>query len=250
MPENAAPGGVINDPTILGGFTAKGILFDCDGVLVDSDQAAEVAWAEWADEYAPGFSFGRDIVHGRPAADTVAELVAEPLRAAAGQRLRELEVETARLSTPIPGAVEFVRSLPDGSWAVVTSGLPDVARARLAAAGFAQPDIIVTAADITYGKPHPEPYLLGASRLGIDPADAIVFEDAPAGITSATDAGVGLTVGVGERGSKTAANALIDSFVGLSVVTVSEDSFVLSSARRVTIDGQSSSSSLPESETR
>jgi len=188
---------------------AQGLLFDCDGVLVDSDEASAQAWGTWAAEYAPGFDFARDIHHGRPAGDTVAELVPSQDRARATRALEQLEIDTAPMVRALPGAAELLPLLPQGSWTVVTSGVLAVARARLRAAGLPCPKDIVTAGDVRQGKPAPDPYRIGAQRLRVAPVRAVVFEDAEAGVSSALAAGIGLTIGVGERGLRTRAHLVV-----------------------------------------
>jgi len=190
-------------------ISAEGLLFDCDGVLVHSDEAAAQAWNNWAKEYAPGFDFVRDITHGRPAGDTVAELVPARDLDRAKRALIQLEIDTAPMVRALPGALELLRSLPQDSWTVVTSAVLAVARARLGAAGLPCPHDIVTAQDVREGKPAPDPYRLGAERLGIAPSCGVVFEDAEAGVSSALATGIGLTVGVGQRGLETRAHLVV-----------------------------------------
>ena len=176
----------------------SGLLFDCDGVLVDSLEAAAVAWDRWSAVWAPSFDFRRDIVHGMRMSDTVASLVAPERRAEAEAALIQAELDTVDGTLAMPGARDLLLSLPAGSWAVVTSGVKTLAHARLAAAGLPSPAAIVTADDVENGKPHPEPYLRGAALIGIDPANCVVFEDAPAGLRAGRDAGVGTLVGIGD----------------------------------------------------
>lgn len=190
-------------------FDCECLLFDCDGVLVDSDEAAAAAWNLWGLEFVPGFDFARDVSPGRPAGDTIEELVRSPDFARAKHALMLKETATAPMVRAIAGAVELLSSLPPGSWTVVTSALPGVAHARLRAAGLPCPENLVTAEDVRQGKPAPDPYLLGAERLGVAPAQAVVFEDAQAGITSALAAGIGLTVGVGQRALQTRAHLVV-----------------------------------------
>jgi HAD superfamily hydrolase (TIGR01509 family) len=90
----------------------------------------------------------------------------------------------------MPGALELVKSIPNGRWGVVTSGSRLLAQNRLRFCGLPVPQVLVTSDDVTHGKPHPEPYLQGAGRLGFSPADCLVIEDAPAGIESAHGAGL------------------------------------------------------------
>jgi mannitol-1-/sugar-/sorbitol-6-phosphatase len=175
-----------------------GLLIDCDGVLVDSHNAAAVAWNQWAQRWAPGFDFHRDIEHGRRIRDVVAELISTPSDIAeAAADLIQLELDHAADVVPIPGARELLESIPQGRWAVVTSGGRAIATARMASAGLVPADVLVTGEDVERGKPFPEPYLLAARRLGVSPQRCAVFEDAPAGIAAAHAAGVETIIGVG-----------------------------------------------------
>ncbi len=180
-------------------LACKGILFDCDGVLVDSDESVMTAWGRWADDLGLDRATVTRIVHGRRSADSVAELLPESQWPAAIELIDRYEIEDAATVRAIPGAVALVESMPAGSWAVVTSGTNALATARLRAAGFALPAVLVTADDVARGKPDPEGYLAAAARLGLAVADAIVLEDAQAGIDAARAAGVSAVVGVGRE---------------------------------------------------
>ena len=175
----------------------KGILFDCDGVLVDSDESVMSAWGRWADDLGLDRDAVTSIVHGRRSEDSVAELLPESQWPAAIELIDRYEIEDAASVRAIRGAVGLVNSMPAGSWAVVTSGTRELATARLRAAGFALPAVLVTADDVSRGKPDPEGYLAAATRLGLAPADAIVLEDAQAGIDAGRAAGASAVVGVG-----------------------------------------------------
>ncbi|SEH85187.1 sugar-phosphatase [Mycolicibacterium rutilum] len=175
-----------------------GLLLDCDGVLVDSHDAAAIAWNRWATHWAPGFDFHRDIEHGRRISDLVAELIGDTSQVeVAAAELKQLELDTATDVRPIPGARELLAACPPGRWAVVTSGNRALATARMASAGLPPAPVLVTGEDVDNGKPFPDPYLLAAQRLQIPPERCAVFEDAPAGIASAREAGVPTIVGVG-----------------------------------------------------
>ncbi|MEH3088850.1 MAG: HAD-IA family hydrolase [Microbacterium arborescens] len=189
---------------------ARAVLFDCDGVLVDSLEAAAIAWDEWAQRYAPEFDFRTQIEHGVRAADTVAALVAPHLLARAVAELDAAEIASATRTRPIAGAVALTDSLPAGSWAVVTSATRELARRRLAAAGHRAPGSLVSAEDVARGKPDPEPYLAGARSLRVPIAQCVVFEDAPAGVRSARAAGAGWVVGVGDHLDDADVDARID----------------------------------------
>jgi mannitol-1-/sugar-/sorbitol-6-phosphatase len=175
-----------------------GLLLDCDGVLVDSHNAAAVAWNLWAQRWAPGFDFHRDVEHGRRIRDLVAELISTPSDVdAAVDELIQQELAHATDVVAIPGARRLLDSSPNESWAVVTSGGRAIATARMASAGLVPADVLVTGEDVERGKPFPDPYLLAAQRLGVPPQRCAVFEDAPAGIEAARLAGVTTIIGVG-----------------------------------------------------
>lgn len=197
-------------------FYASGLLFDNDGVLVDSHQAAAEAWAQWASEFAPHFEWDVPENAGRRAEDKVREQVAPELFEAANNRINELEQLSAGSTIALPGAVELIRSLREGTWTVCTSANPELGRARLLAAGLIVPKELVTAADVANGKPHPDPYLLGAERLGFASEDCVVFEDAAAGAEAAIAAGVGLVVGVSEKALDTEADIVVRDLVGIT----------------------------------
>ena len=177
----------------------SGFLFDCDGVLVDSLEAAAVAWDSWAATYAPGYDFRTQVEHGVRAADTVAQLVEPQVFAGAFAALEAAEIAGADATLAIRGAVGLTTSIPDERFAVVTSGTRRLAEARLVAAGHRVPKALVTAEDVTKGKPDAEPYRRGAELLGLDPADCVALEDAPAGVAAARAAGVGFVIGVGDH---------------------------------------------------
>ncbi len=197
-------------------FYCSGLLFDNDGVLVDSHAAAKAAWDVWALEYYPGYDLDKAKNAGRRAEDMVREMVAPDLFEVANNRINELEQETAHLTVPITGARELLISLPVGLWTVVTSGNNNLGRARLAAAALPIPQQLVTGDDVKRGKPFPDPYLLGAKKLGFEPEDCVVFEDAEAGVVSAFEAGVGLVIGVGTRGLETQADLVVKDLTGIS----------------------------------
>ncbi|MFJ9902995.1 HAD family hydrolase [Streptomyces sp. NPDC101152] len=165
---------------------AQALLFDNDGTLVSSLESVHRCWTRWAAEY--GLSdeeFGRVELHGRPAVEIAAELLPAEVVAEAVARIELLEVDDVPNGGVylLPGTKDFLDSLPADRWAVVTSATRRLAEARLDAVGIL-PKTMIAADDITRGKPDPEPYLLAARRLGVDPAHCVVFEDAPAGLAS------------------------------------------------------------------
>ena len=197
-------------------FYCSGLLFDNDGVLVDSHAAAKAAWDVWAKEYFPGYDLDKAKNAGRRAEDMVREMVSPELFMVANDRINELEQETAHMTVPLNGAKELLESLPKGVWTICTSANPNLGRARLEAAGLLIPEQLVTGDDVKRGKPFPDPYLLGAEKLGFDIADCVVFEDAEAGVQSALEAGAGLVIGVGTRGLETTADIVVKDLTGIS----------------------------------
>lgn len=163
------------------------IIFDLDGVLVDSTEAVERAWSRWAEQRGIATEELLPVIHGRPSREVIAEYAPDLDPADEARRLDSMEESDA--SPAFPGAAECVALAQQGPWAIVTSGdrrAPD----RLRAAGLPVPDVLVTADDITNGKPDPEPYARAAEALGVAPGECVVVEDAPAGITAAKRAGM------------------------------------------------------------
>lgn len=171
---------------------AQALLFDNDGTLVSSLDSVRRCWTRWAVEYGiTAERFGRVELHGRPAAEIAADLLPTARVAEAVARIEQLEVEDVPGGGVhlLPGTRDFLDALPADRWAVVTSATRRLAEARLDAVGIL-PKSLVAADDITRGKPDPEPYLLGARALGVDPAACVVFEDAPAGLRAGRAAGM------------------------------------------------------------
>lgn len=169
---------------------ADALLFDNDGTLVDSMASVTRCWSRWAREYdVPVEALDRVVLHGRPATEIIADLVPATQVAAARERVLELELADADGSVLLPGTAELVAALPARNWAVVTSASGELASRRLESVGIAPP-LVVSSDDIQRGKPDPEPFLLAAERLGVDPARCIVFEDAPVGLAAARAAGM------------------------------------------------------------
>ncbi|MET7762511.1 HAD-IA family hydrolase [Streptomyces sp. NPDC005336] len=172
-------------------ISADVLLFDNDGTLVSSMESVLRCWTQWAGEYGiTAEDFARVELHGRPANDIIGDLLPADRVAEARARIDELEVEDVPGGVKLlPGTAELLASLPAGRWAVVTSANRKLAEARLAEVDI-RPRMLITADDITRGKPDPEPFLLAAERLGVDPARCVVFEDAPAGLAAARAAGM------------------------------------------------------------
>ncbi len=193
---------------------SRGLLFDSDGVLVDSDASVSLSWTRWARDQGLDPVDVVDAVHGRRSADTVALLVDPTRQAAALEAIDRYEVEDAATVTALPGALDLLASLPGGRWAVVTSGRRPLATARLAAASLPVPSVLVCAEDVTAGKPDPAGYRRAAEALGLVPEDCVVLEDSPAGVAAGRAAGARV-VGVTDRALAAGADVVVRDLRGL-----------------------------------
>lgn len=200
-------------------FHAEALLFDMDGTLVDSTAAVETAWRSACERWGIDAEAVLAVTHGVPARDTIAKFWPLAERAAAFEWIETAECTMLDGVVPIPGAVELSQRLNDlrAPWGIVTSATPELAAARLGAAGIALPDVLVTIEHVEFGKPHPAPFLLGAERLGADPRHSIVVEDAPAGIRSGLAAGATVVVRGPHGGADAAGLLVIDDYLGTQI---------------------------------
>lgn len=166
------------------------ILFDLDGVLIDSTPAILRLWQKWADRHGLDGAAIMQESHGVRATETIRKMAPHVDVGSEAAWLVAQEIADTDGVTAMPGARDLLLTLPDDVWTVVTSGNREPVAARLRAAGLPLPRRIVTADDVTQGKPAPEPYLLGAQRLGVAPVRCLVVEDAPAGIQAGCSAGI------------------------------------------------------------
>src|SRR5579872_3926057 len=169
--------------------TCNGLLFDLDGVLVDSTPAVARVWTKWA--IAHGLDPEETVrqAHGRPSIATVRDILPGADVETENEIILRGEIEDTEGVIPLPGARELLNSLDERQWALVTSCSRPLAEVRLKVAGLPTPRNIVTCDDVTNGKPDPEPYIKGADLLGVPASKCVVFEDAPAGIRSGKAAG-------------------------------------------------------------
>ena len=197
-------------------FECSALLFDLDGVLVDSAAFVEQQWRRWARSRGLRADPFLRVCHGRRAVETI--------RIAAPHLDADAEVAAFRPTdeTPAPplgavaGAARLLGLLPSGSWAVATSGPRAGAAARLRQAGLPVPATLVCAEDVSHGKPNPDAYLLAASRLGIPARDCLVLEDAPAGIQAARAAGIPVVaLTTTHRPGELPADALIETLAAV-----------------------------------
>jgi sugar-phosphatase len=171
-------------------FAVRAILFDLDGVLVDSTADVRRAWIEWAETKGLDPEAVVDAAHGRRTVETIA-LVAPDLDPVEEARmLEDAEVGNTAATRPMKGAKEILAALAPERWAIVTSGTRPLAEGRIRGAGLPLPEVLITAGDVDQGKPDPEGYLAAAQALGARPADCVVIEDTPAGIEATRRGGM------------------------------------------------------------
>jgi mannitol-1-/sugar-/sorbitol-6-phosphatase len=166
------------------------VLFDLDGVLVESRESTERVWLDWALQNSIDEGALRSAMHGVRSADVVRALRPDLDAVAESEEIERRQAEDVEGLSAIPGAVDALRALKGDRVAVVTSGTRPLALARLGAVGIEPPAVMVFAGDVVRGKPDPEGYLTAADRLGADPAEALVVEDAPPGIEAGRAAGM------------------------------------------------------------
>jgi mannitol-1-/sugar-/sorbitol-6-phosphatase len=169
--------------------TVSAVLFDLDGVLVESKEATERVWLDWAARHGVEPAALRAAMHGVRSVEVVRALRPDLDAVAESEAIERRQAEDVRGLRAVPGAAEALRALGEDRVAVVTSATPELARARLGAVGIGLPAVAVFATDVERGKPDPEGYLLAAGRLGVTPAETVVVEDAPPGIEAGRAAG-------------------------------------------------------------
>lgn len=209
---------------------ASAILFDNDGVLVDSHDEVEQAWRQLAGEFGLDAETLLPELIGVRSVDTLSRYLPSEQCSEAVDRLEDLEVELAAQTRPLTGAVALLDQLAglDGArWTIVTSATRRLAVARWAGAGITIPPSTVTADDVSKGKPDPEPFLVGARKLGVDPGRCVVFEDSPSGGAAGVAAGASV-VAVGSIEWETRPVARVQTLDQVSVTAGDAGGLVVS----------------------
>lgn len=205
-------------------LTARALLLDMDGTLVNSDASVERVWRRWAERHGLDGDEVMKVVHGRQGYASMALLLPErPMEQNHADNARMLAEETADTEgvVAIPGAPEFLASLAGLPHALVTSADVPLSTARMAAAGLDLPEVRVTAESVGASKPDPEGFLKGAAELGIAPADCVVFEDSGAGIAAGRAAGM-TVVGIGPRAAIHEPDVVVEDLTQVRVEAVGD----------------------------
>jgi sugar-phosphatase len=170
-------------------FTCQAVLFDLDGVLVDSTPCVTRVWSQWASHHGLDPQQVIHVAHGQKAIETVRKVAPQLDPEREFRVIEKMELEDTDGLRLLPGAKELLNALPRDHYTIVTSGSRRLATKRLETVGLPVPANMVSADEVANGKPHPEPYLAGAAGLGYAASECLVFEDAPSGIRSAMAAG-------------------------------------------------------------
>jgi len=179
-------------------FEVDAVLFDNDGVLVDSHHHVSAAWSQLATAFDLDITKLLSELVGVRAIDTLRRHLPSERCAVAVAHLEEIEVGLASSTVALPGAVELINQLQGHRWTIATSASRRLAQARWAGAGIPQPKLTITADDVSEGKPNPEPFLAAARLLRVEPSRCLIFEDSPAGGEAARAAGA-IVVAVGDQ---------------------------------------------------
>ncbi|MFF7788954.1 HAD-IA family hydrolase [Streptomyces sp. NPDC007991] len=205
-------------------LTARALLLDMDGTLVNSDASVERVWRRWSERHGLDPDEVMKVVHGRQGYASMALLLpGRPMEHNHADNARMLAEETADTEgvVPVPGAPEFLASLRGLPHALVTSADVPLSTARMAAAGLELPEVRVTAESVGASKPDPEGFLKGAAELGVAPEDCVVFEDSGAGIAAGRAAGM-TVVGVGSRAAFHEPDVVVDDLTRVRAEAVGD----------------------------
>jgi sugar-phosphatase len=203
----------------------KGILFDMDGILISSLGSVERSWTKWALLRGVDPKYACRIAHGWRAIETLAKLRPDLDSEAELKVIEDLEIGDSEGLAVLPGVLRLLAALPPDRWTVVTSATERLARVRLAAGGIPVPGRIVTAEQVTHGKPHPQPFLAGAALLGFAPEECVVFEDSSSGAQAGRAAGCTVVATTFSHSMETlnAAHYLVTDVTGVDVTALPGD---------------------------
>ena len=197
-------------------FETQALLFDMDGTIIDSRAHVDRAWTAWCERHGLALEDVRPFTHGVRTADTLRRVAPELDIAAETAWIEALDLGRDGIGV-VAGVDRVLARLPNARWAVVTSAPRPLLEARFACCGLALPSAVVSAETVSRGKPSAEPYRQAAEKLGVDPRDCIVFEDAPAGLTSALAAGCRVVLVGGLQSVEDGVIACIDDYDGVDV---------------------------------
>ena len=207
------------------------LLFDMDGVLIDSTPAVARVWHRWAVEHGFDPETVVHMAHGRPSRATIRELLPNADIEREDRDVERMEMEDLDGVILLPGTLQLLNCLPPERWAIATSCTRTLAEVRLRAAGLPIPKTMITSSDVKIGKPDPEPYLKAAAKLGFAASDCIVVEDAPAGVRAGKAAGARviafLTTMVHRNLEEAGADWILQNCADIAMSSVEDDGLLL-----------------------
>ena len=205
------------------------LLFDLDGVLVDSIANVERHWGDWAQRHQLDVKQVQAAIHGRRTIDTIRQVAPNLPAEQEARYLDDIQTLDTKGVVATKGAAELLAQLAPEQWAIVTSGPAILAKARLRAAGLPLPRLLISGNDVKQGKPHPEGYLKGAELMQAEPEECLVIEDSLPGIQAAHTAHIP-AIAVGTTHPRTelkSAELWIPSLELLSIIDSEEDEIAL-----------------------
>lgn len=174
---------------MIGNKSFQGVIFDVDATLVDTISVINDIWQTWSTVNSIDFETVYPYIHGRKVNETLSYVNQKLNNEDEISKIKLIAIEKMSYAKPISGAVDFVNKIPSHLWGIATSGPYDIAKKSLSSSGFTLPNVMVCGENVQRGKPNPEPFITAATALGFAPEQCVVFEDSPAGIRSAKDAG-------------------------------------------------------------
>lgn len=205
-------------------ISARAVLLDMDGTLVDSTAVVERLWLSWAEPHGLDPDTVLGVIHGRQGHQSMAIMLPDrdhAINLVENERMLATEASDVDGVVEIRGARAFLASLEGLPHAIVTSANVPLMNARMAEAGLAVPELAVTAESVSASKPDPEGFLLGAKLLDVDPADCVVFEDSGAGIQAAHAAGMRV-IGIGAHARTHAPEFAVDDLTQVAVARIGD----------------------------
>jgi sugar-phosphatase len=210
-------------------ITIRGLIFDMDGTLVETELANDQVWRRWAEKHNLDLPRLLRAARGRRTIDTVREFCPPGFSPEEETALIELqELEETNGVCAVSGALDFLNSIPVSRWAVVTSNTKRLAEIRLRAVDIVLPKVLISCEDVSCGKPDPEGYLKAAEALGCKPSDVVVFEDSEAGVQAGKASGATIiVVGQSPHLAKRYGGHQIVDFIGMKLSIADDGEFQL-----------------------
>lgn len=202
-------------------FQADAFLFDLDGTLINSIAVVNRVWSQWAIDQGLDPNEVVTNCHGRRSLDTIKMFAPHLPQPEANNEFIDREAADTEGLKVLPGAIDFLNTLPPDRWAIVTSCTIKLAKVRMEFLNIPRPKVIVVGEDVTNGKPDPQGFLLAARKLGFAPENCVVFEDAPAGVEAGQRAGMKVVTVTAVNSHTDKGDAFIRDYLSIKLVSTS-----------------------------